>query len=70
MKKREMQTVRELPELTNSDLEFLFTQLLEGVEQARGEHWAQRWLQNIEHRVSQQRWLDWLEQFGKKLLNS
>ena len=70
MKKREMQTVRELPELTNSDLEFLFTQLLEGVEQARGEHWAQRWLQNIEHRVSQQRWLDWLEQFGKKLLAS
>ncbi|MEM9922830.1 MAG: tetratricopeptide repeat protein [Cyanobacteria bacterium P01_D01_bin.50] len=65
-----MQTVRDLPELTNSDLEFLFTQLLEGVEQARGEHWAQRWLQNIEHRVSQQRWLDWLEQFGKKLLAS
>ncbi|WP_052330832.1 CHAT domain-containing protein [Rivularia sp. PCC 7116] len=65
-----MHTVRELPELTNSDLEFLFTQLLEGVHQARGQHWAQRWLQNIEHRVSVQRWLEWLQHFGKKVLAS
>ncbi|MBV6624677.1 MAG: tetratricopeptide repeat protein [Rivularia sp. (in: Bacteria)] len=69
-REREMHTVRELPELTNSDLEFLFTQLLEGVHQARGQHWAQRWLQNIEHRVSVQRWLEWLEHFGKKVLAS
>ena len=68
--REEMQTVRGLPELTNSDLEFLFTQLLEGVSQARGQHWAQRWLQNIEHRVSQQRWLEWLQHFGNKLLAS
>ncbi len=65
-----MQTVREVPELTNSDLEFLFTQLLEGVHQGREQHWALRWLQNIEHRVPQQRWLEWLEHFGKKLLAS
>ncbi|MEA5599310.1 CHAT domain-containing protein [Rivularia sp. UHCC 0363] len=65
-----MQTARKLPELTNSDLEFLFTQLLEGVNQARGQHWAQRWLQNLEHRVSQQRWLEWLQYFGNKLLAS
>ena len=67
---REVQTARKLPELTNSDLEFLFTQLLEGVNQARGQHWAQRWLQNLEHRVSQQRWLEWLQYFGNKLLAS
>jgi tetratricopeptide (TPR) repeat protein len=69
-KLKEMHAVRELPELTNSDLEFLFTQLLEGVHQARGQHWAQRWLQNIEHRVSQQRWLEWLGHFGNKVLAS
>ncbi len=40
MKDKEMHTVRDLPELTNSDLEFLFTQLLEGVHQARGQHWV------------------------------
>lgn len=69
-RQREIQTVSSLPELTNSDLEFLFTQLLEGVNQGRGQHWAQRWLQNIEHRVSQERWLEWLQQFGNKLLAS
>ncbi|MEO0686434.1 MAG: hypothetical protein AAFY76_15685, partial [Cyanobacteria bacterium J06649_11] len=65
-----MHAVRDLPELTNSDLEFLFTQLLEGVHQARGQHWAQRWLQNIEHRVPEQRWLEWLQHFGNKVLAS
>ena len=70
MKDKEMHAVRDLPELTNSDLEFLFTQLLEGVHQARGQHWAQRWLQNIEHRVSEQRWLEWLGHFGNKVLAS
>ena len=70
MKEKGMQAVRELPELTNSDLEFLFTQLLEGVHQARGQHWAQRWLQNIEHRVSLKRWLEWLGHFGNKVLAS
>ncbi len=70
VKQRETQAIRDLPELTNSDLEFLFTQLLEGVHQARGQHWAQRWLQNIEHRVSQERWLDWLQYFGNKTLAS
>ncbi|MGB3759602.1 MAG: tetratricopeptide repeat protein, partial [Rivularia sp. (in: cyanobacteria)] len=69
-KEKEMHAVRELPELTNSDLEFLFTQLLEGVHQARGQHWAQRWLQNIEHRVSPKRWLEWLGHFGNKVLAS
>ncbi|MEB3219150.1 MAG: tetratricopeptide repeat protein [Nostocales cyanobacterium 94392] len=69
-REKEMQTAKELPELTNSDLEFLFTQLLEGVYQGREQHWAQRWLQNIEHRVSQQRWLEWLQDFGNKILAS
>ncbi|NJM20589.1 MAG: tetratricopeptide repeat protein [Richelia sp. SM1_7_0] len=69
-REKEMQTARELPELTNSDLEFLFTQLLEGVYQGREQHWAKRWLQNIEHRVSQQRWLEWLQDFGNKILAS
>ncbi len=42
--------------------------LLEGVHQARGEAWVQKWLDNIEHRVPQQRWVEWLKKFGDKLL--
>ncbi|MBO3462794.1 tetratricopeptide repeat protein [Aetokthonos hydrillicola Thurmond2011] len=62
--------VEPLPELTNADLEFLFTQLLEGVHQARGRQWAIKYLQRMENRISNQRWIDWLLNFGEKLLLS
>lgn len=56
------------PPLNDTDLEFLFTELLEGVHQARGQSWAEKWLLNIEARVPQKRWVEWLEPFGDKLL--
>ena len=56
------------PPLNNTDLEFLFAELLEGVHQARGQAWALRWLNNIENRVSTERWVEWLDSFGDKLL--
>jgi hypothetical protein len=56
------------PPLNDTDLEFLFTELLEGVRQARGQAWAEQWFKNIEHRVPQQRWVEWLQKFGDKLL--
>ncbi|RAM51780.1 MAG: hypothetical protein C6Y22_09625 [Hapalosiphonaceae cyanobacterium JJU2] len=64
------QVVQQLPELTNADLEFLFTQLLEGVYQARGQYWAIKYLQRMEHRISTERWIEWLLNFGEKLLTS
>ncbi|NJM71598.1 MAG: hypothetical protein HC862_16030 [Scytonema sp. RU_4_4] len=58
------------PPLSDADLEFLFTELLEGVYQARGQAWARKWLDNIEHRVSKERWVEWLQRFGARLLAS
>ncbi|MFN6538851.1 MAG: hypothetical protein RM021_021200 [Nostoc sp. EkiNYC01] len=58
------------PPLGDTDLEFLFNELLQGVHQARGEAWARKWLHNIEHRITTERWVEWLERFGKKLLAS
>ncbi|WP_414549411.1 hypothetical protein [Anabaena sp. CCY 0017] len=58
------------PPLTDTDLEFLFKELLEGVHQARGQDWAQKWLHNIENRVSTERWVEWLRRFGERLLAS
>ncbi|WP_251960267.1 hypothetical protein [Nostoc commune] len=58
------------PPLSDTDLEFLFNELLQGVHQARGEAWARKWLHNIEHRISTERWVDWLGRFGDKLLAS
>ena len=56
------------PELTNADLELLFTQLLEGVHQGRGQQWAMKYLQRMEDRITVERWIDWLLIFGEKLL--
>ncbi|RCJ25074.1 hypothetical protein A6S26_17775 [Nostoc sp. ATCC 43529] len=58
------------PPLTDTDLEFLFNELLQGVHQARGEAWARKWLQNIEHRITTERWVEWLRRFGNRLLAS
>lgn len=58
------------PPLTDTDLEFLFSELLEGVHQARGQAWALKWLHNIEHRISTERWIEWLQRFGDRLLAS
>ncbi len=58
------------PELTNADLELLFTQLLQGVEQGKGQQWAIKFLQRMEDRISVERWIDWLLLFGEKLLIS
>ncbi|MEH2314296.1 MAG: hypothetical protein V7K35_23485 [Nostoc sp.] len=58
------------PPLSDTDLEFLFTELLQGVHQARGEAWAQKWLHNIEHRITTEDWVEWLGRFGERLLAS
>jgi hypothetical protein len=58
------------PPLTDTDLEFLFNELLQGVHQARGQAWALKWLHNIEHRIPTERWVEWLQRFGERLLTS
>jgi len=58
------------PPLSDTDLEFLFNELLQGVHQARGEAWARKWLHNIEHRIPTERWVEWLGRFGDRLLAS
>lgn len=58
------------PPLTDTDLEFLFNELLQGVQQARGQAWALKWLHNIEHRIPTERWVEWLRRFGERLLAS
>jgi hypothetical protein len=69
-KAAEYEEKKPAPPLNDTDLEFLFTELLEGVNQARGQAWALKWLHNLEHRVSTERWVEWLNKFGDKLLAS
>lgn len=56
--------------LTDTDLEFLFTELLEGVYQGKQASWVEKWLKNLEHRVTKEQWLEWLNRFGERLLAS
>ena len=58
------------PPLDDTDLEFLFTQLLEGVHQGRGQEWALKWLRNVQNRVPDEQWVEWLRRFGARLLAS
>ena len=67
---RGLEVAQQPPELTNGDLEVLFTQLLAGVQQGRGQQWAIDYLQRMEDRISVERWIDWLLIFGEKLLLS
>ena len=67
---RGLEVVQPPPELTNADLEVLFTQLLSGVQQGRGQQWAVQYLQRMEDRISVERWIDWLLIFAEKLLLS
>ncbi|MEA5514708.1 hypothetical protein VB654_11730, partial [Nodularia sp. UHCC 0506] len=67
---RGLEEAQQPPELTNGDLEVLFTQLLAGVEQGRGQQWAIQYLQRMEDRITVEQWIDWLLIFGEKLLLS
>ncbi|MEH2063304.1 MAG: hypothetical protein V7K50_13755 [Nostoc sp.] len=69
-KSRENVEKEPAPPLSDTDLEFLFNELLQGVHQARGEAWARKWLHNIEHRIPTEDWVEWLGRFGDRLLAS
>jgi hypothetical protein len=59
------------PPLIESDYEFLFLQLLEGVIHGWQQPRVIGFFEVIEDRISQQQWLDWLKNsFGPKLLAS
>lgn len=67
---RKVVSTEPAPPLSDTDLEFLFNELLEGVHQARGQAWAIKWLHNIEHRIPTERWIEWLRLLGERLLAS
>ncbi|CEJ44858.1 TPR repeat-containing protein [Umezakia ovalisporum] len=67
---RESEVTKPPPELTNADLELLYTQLLAGVQQGRGKQWAIQYLERMEDRISVERWIGWLLIFSEKLFLS
>ncbi len=56
--------------LSDSDIEFLFTQLLEGVSHGWQSHRVQKFFEQSQERVSFVQWVNWLQGFGGRVLAS
>ena len=65
-----LMTTGELPPLDDTDREYLFMQLLEGVAHGWQQPRAIGFFNKIRQRVRKSDWLEWLERFGNNLLNA
>ena len=60
----------ELPPLDDTDREYLFMQLLEGVAHGWQQPRAVGFFNKIRQRVRKSEWLEWLDRFGTNLVNA
>ena len=58
------------PALDESDYEFLFNQVLEGVAHGWQAPRVQQFFEQTQDRITMTQWVNWLLQFGKKAVNS
>lgn len=63
-------TAESKPPLEDADYEFLFMQLLEGVNKGWGKVQVLNYLDNLSDRSSEVEWVGWLRQFGDRLLEN
>ncbi len=62
--------IADLPPLDDTDREYLFMQLLEGVAHGWQQPRAIAFFNKIRQRVRKSEWLEWLDRFGNNLLNA
>ena len=63
-------TTSELPPLDDTDREYLFMQLLEGVAHGWQQPRAVGFFNKIRQRVRKSEWLEWLDRFGNNLMQA
>jgi hypothetical protein len=63
-------TTTELPPLDDTDREYLFMQLLEGVAHGWQQPRAVGFFNKIRQRVRKSEWLEWLDRFGDNLIQA
>ena len=68
--KRQQESQKDLPQLNDTDYEFLFSQLLEGVVHGWHEGRIVKFFARLEDRGKQGPWVAWLQRFGNKVLAS
>ncbi len=67
---QKLAAIASLPPLDDIDREYLFMQLLEGVAHGWQQPRAIDFFHKIRHRVRKSDWLEWLDRFGRNLLDS
>ena len=63
-------SLQELPPLSDTDYEFLFNQLLEGIAHGWHEGRILKFFQQLDHRCRPKQWLEWLDRFQTTVLAS
>ncbi len=66
----ELAPIRDLHPLRDAELEHYFLQLLDGIHKGWQQVKVRRFFEAFGDRVSDERWSEWLRQFGRKLLAS
>ena len=66
----ELEPIRDIHPLSDSELEHYFLQLLDGIHQGWQQVKVRRFFEAFSHRVTDERWSGWLRQFGGRLLAS
>ncbi len=69
-RKRDLAAPATLPPLDDTDREYLFMQLLEGVAHGWQQPRAIGFFSKIRHRIRKSEWLEWIDKFGTNLLNA
>ncbi|AIE75938.1 MULTISPECIES: tetratricopeptide repeat protein [unclassified Synechocystis] len=64
------QSPEDLPPLSDTDYEFLFNQLLEGIAHGWHEGRILKFFQQLDQRCRPRQWLDWLDRFQATVLES
>lgn len=65
-----MREQKVLPPLADSDYEYLFRQLLEGVGHGWDQQRVSRWFEGLQERITEADWIAWLRRFGERVLAS
>jgi hypothetical protein len=68
--KEGMRETQPPPPLTDSDYEYLFRELLEGVAHGWNDQRVARWFEGLKQRVTETEWVAWLRRFGERVLAS
>lgn len=66
----ELQPIRDIHPLSDSELEHYFLQLLDGIHKGWQQVKVRRFFEAFSDRVTDDRWSNWLRQFGRRLLAS